>query len=350
MTDESGGLINPLAPTSSYSSLALSPCTAPSSPSSSYLPFSSPSSCPSTPAFSPAFYTVPSHDYMRLQLDELFLSLYPAASHPFPSPLVSLIVEYAWQPLLTSSKELIHAFHFSDAVVPPGVDATHNGLAHDDTRYYDTWDDALRLRILKGWRVLSVTAHGGRFCNGLSLRYAHPSSPALTFAPEVLLGGAGAPVPSVELLLEEGEHLSNVAFLYSDAFDRVTLTTSEQRRAVCGGGGLSTSVLLRQHTQFGYALADALIDGEPGTGRILALRAGVGGALHSLGAVWERMYPRTLAEQRRTGDLQDEADTTASVSGITRSASASSTTADEFVGEKQGWLHALLSCLCCDGK
>ena len=275
---------------------------------------------------------------MAQQLEATFLPLYPTL---FPAPLIPLIVSYAWQPSFFTSSELIPAFHSHPPPLPPEVETSQAGTFHDDTRFFDHWTDDLHRCVLDGWRLASITGYAQRHFHGFAATYDHP-----TLQPPFTLH---SPLPSnlpspVTLTLAPDEQLVNVAYIYTDVFDRLTFFTSLGRRVHMGGMGLTTEQLLTQHTEYGFPLGDRLIGGELGVGRILAFRGGAGKALHSLGCVWQRMYPRSVEERRRTAVLEGE-----DPKEITETVAAEPGTegGKEELADGKGWLALLLCCARC---
>ena len=287
----------------------------------------------------PAYYSLPSHVFLKQQLVSAFLSFYPLPSSPFPLPLVDSIVEYAWQPELTHSREMINAT--VDAEVAADVERHNSGLTHADTRQWDDWSEELRQLVLRGWKLQQVTALAARHCHGLTVTYAHPSDPTRTVCMPSHCGSQATSAVASTLTLAADEHLVQVSFLYSEAFDMLTFTTSAGRSMTVGGGGLSVAELKAQHSAFGYALQDSLIDGEVGSGRILALRGGGGAALHNIGAVYESMYPRPTLATIRARDplraLEQEQD-----NSTRRTAASQKRRRRNAAVAGRGWLQSLL--------
>ena len=305
----------------------------PSNTSQSFSPPSPTSLSGATP-----LYSIPSHVYMAQQLEAAFIPLYPIH---FPAPLIPLIVSYAWEPSFYTSPELIPGFSASAPLIPPEVESSQTGVVHHSTVFFDHWSDDLRQRILAGWRLSSITTHAQRFVQGFSVTYEPP-----TTGPSLTLHSPLPPslAPPAQLRLDESEQLVNTALIYTDAFDRLTFHTSHGRRLHVGGAGLTTKQLLGQPTEYGFARGDVLIDGEMGVGRILAFRGGAGKALHSLGCVWQRMYPRSAEERRRTATME-EVEELAKVE-VTLLAKVSEVEQREPQRE-EGWMASLLCCARC---
>ena len=250
---------------------------------------SSPPPLPSTTALTPSPSTSLLPDYRWLsriiysQLSALHDEAI-AAHSPSPPPLllpevVDLIVDFIWEPLITSSQDL-NPNHYSYHPISPSTRLYCTGRVHTDTIVRDDWSDALRERLVRGWRIRSIRYWSGVYANGLqAVVYGHGEE---RWEVEGLHGSHHQP-REAEWVLEEGERIRQVTVEYDVWYHRVVLESSAGRRCEMGRGE-------PEGRRYSPVVRKALLPEVPGEEyEALAFIYGVGGHIHNLGVYYQRV-------------------------------------------------------------